>query len=102
MIPAVQNNPTVIAENGSHVMQHASSVTPEAVALFTVDDVARQLKLSRSKIYGLIAQGKLPVHRLPAIRVSQQDLHEFLAGCRSHRSQPSDSKVLPVRLKHLR
>ncbi len=82
--------------------EDAPTETPETPALFKVDDVARLLNVSRSKIYGLIARGDLTVHRLPAIRVSQEDLGEFLAGCRSHRSRPSEPRPSTIKLKHLR
>ena len=82
--------------------QEASTRIAGAVGLFTVDEVARQLNVSRSKIYGLIARGDLTVHRLPAIRVSQDDIQEFLAGCRSQRSRPNGPRPSMVQLKHLR
>lgn len=68
----------------------------------SVVDVARQLNLSRSKIYGLIARGELTVHRLPAIRVSQEDLSEFLTTCRSQKSPRSGRRPVMIKLKHLR
>jgi excisionase family DNA binding protein len=83
-------------------IEDAPTETPETPALFTVDDVARQLNVSRSKIYGLIARGDLTVHRLPAIRVSQEDLSQLLANTRSQRSRPTNRGPSTIRLKHLR
>jgi excisionase family DNA binding protein len=101
MASPVQNNPIGIAENGAHASPHVSSVTSESLTLLTVDDVARQLNVSRSKIYGLIARGDLTVHRLPAIRVSHEQIREFLDGCQS-RSGPSNPSPSTIRLKHLK
>ncbi len=70
--------------------------------LLTVDEVAGQLNVSRSKIYGLIARGELTVHRLPAIRVSQEDLCEFLASCRRPKSPRNGPGPRMIKLKHLR
>ena len=45
----------------------------------TVDEVAEQLRLSKSAVYSLIHKGLLPVFRFGgAIRVSQQQLDEFI------------------------
>jgi excisionase family DNA binding protein len=82
--------------------ENASTENAETTALLTVADVARHLNVSRSKIYGLIANGSLPVHRLPAIRISQDDLSEFLDDRRSRRSQPEVTRPTTIRLKHLR
>lgn len=81
--------------------EDAPAERPGAIALYTVDEVAQQLRVSRSKIYGLIARGKLNVHRLPAIRVSQQDIQEFLEGSRSQ-YRPAVFRSATIRLKHLR
>jgi excisionase family DNA binding protein len=80
----------------------STEAVESAPPLLTVGDVARQLNVSRSKIYQLIARGNLPVHRLPAIRVSSQDLQEFLADSRSRQSPLPASRPATIRLKHLR
>lgn len=74
---------------------------PAFAMLLTVPEVASALRLSPSKIYQLIARGDLPAHRLPAIRISQQDLQEFLAN-RRRCSVPRSANSPMVRLKHLR
>lgn len=79
----------------------ASIEQAKTTVLFTVDEVAQQLRVSRSKIYGLIAQGKLSVHRLPAIRISQANIRELLDSSRSgYRS--AIPRPTTTRLKHLR
>jgi excisionase family DNA binding protein len=82
-------------------IEDAPTETADAVNLMTVADIARQLNVSRSKIYGLIAGGSLQVHRLPAIRVSQDDLHEFLGACRTQ-PRSTEPRAGTIRLKHLR
>ena len=72
--------------------------------MLTVEAVAKQLKVSRSKVYALIQAGKLAAHRLPAIRVANQDLAEFLGTCRTD-SPPIESiwmQPRQIKLKHLR
>lgn len=76
----------------------------EPATLLTVDEVASQLRLSRSKVYILIQSGKLTAYRMPAIRVSHQDLREFLDNCRTEscRDEPRWRGVPQIKLKHLR
>jgi len=52
--------------------------------LFTVRDVARQLRLSTATVYGLCETGALPhIRVINSIRVSPADLEAFLAARRS-------------------
>ena len=45
----------------------------------TVEEVAAQLRLSKSAVYSLIHKGLLPVFRFGgAIRISRQQLDEFI------------------------
>jgi len=70
------------------------------MTLYTVAEVAAVLKLSRSKVYEMIAQGKLPVYRIEgAVRVSEDDLLEYLRGCHEVRQKPARKQAL--RLKYL-
>lgn len=75
--------------------------TANVAPMLRVEDVAKQLRLSRSKIYTLIDSGKLVAHRLPAIRVAEQDLNDFLAGCRDGTRAP-EPPIRSIKLKHLR
>lgn len=87
--------------NASRHVEQDSPASAEQIILRTVDAVAKQLSVSRSKVYALIDSGKLAAHRLPAIRVSDDQIQEFLDGCRS---QPPSSlpRTQTIKLKHLR
>ena len=69
--------------------------------MLTVADVALRLKVSESKVRQLIECGKLVVHRLPAIRISEEDLAEYLDACRCVPVQQERRASLP-KLKHLK
>jgi excisionase family DNA binding protein len=75
-----------------------------APVLLTVDEVAARLRISRTKVYELIQSGALSAYRLPAIRIANQDLEQFLANCRTEPRQdhPTWQRLKPVKLKHLR
>jgi excisionase family DNA binding protein len=78
--------------------------------MLNVRDVARELSVSATCVYQLIAAGKLACHRIGvgrgAIRVSEKDLAEFVESCRR------DTKAMPTvqagrrirrpKFKHLR
>lgn len=73
-------------------------------ALLTVREVAQMLRVSTNCVYDLVAKGKLCCYRVGvgrgAIRVRQEDVSAYLAGCRR---EPSDeAPAMPRRrLKHL-
>lgn len=75
--------------------------------LLTVKDVAARLNVSLSCVYQLVEAGRLPHHRIGlgrgAIRCSESDLSEYLAGNRES-SQVSESARPPARtkLKHIK
>jgi len=73
--------------------------------LLTVQDVAGILKVSKSLVYGLIASGKIPCHRIGngrgAIRLRRDDLEQFINDCRVEQD-PAPAPVPRPRLKHLR
>jgi len=78
--------------------------------MLTVKQVAESLSVSATCVYQLIAQGKLACHRIGigrgAIRVSREDLTEFVNGCRreERREEPLSlpSTGRQSRFKHLR
>ena len=54
---------------------------------YTPSEVAEILRTSRSHIYDLIQAGAIAVHRISrgkrgAVRISEDDLREYLAACR--------------------
>jgi excisionase family DNA binding protein len=73
--------------------------------MLTVQDIAQQLRVSSSLVYGLISAGKIPCHRIGrgrgAIRVRRDDLDRFLDGCRVEKELP-DRRLPKPRLKHLK
>lgn len=77
--------------------------------MFTVNQVAERLQISRQSVYVLIQRGQLAAHRFGAgrgtIRVSEADLDSFIYACRAEPSTPLP-KVQPMRpptkLKHIR
>lgn len=87
--------------NSNHRLEEAAAPAETPALLHTVENVARLLSVSRSKVYALIEGGRLPAHRLPAIRVSQDDLNGFLDGCRTTSRAPVP-KTQTIKLKHLR
>ncbi len=72
-------------------------------------DVARALNVSRSLVYELVEKGRLPHHRVGvgrgAIRISENDVAEFLRSCRSDTREVNGKSVKrsPRRkLRHLK
>lgn len=78
--------------------------------MLTVQDVARELTVSATCVYQLIASGKLPCHRIGigrgAIRVSEPDLAAFLDACRASANEAPVRKPRTSgaagRLRHLK
>lgn len=72
--------------------------------MLRVSDVAKQLNIRVQTVYSMIEAGVLPAHRFGAkrgaIRVSEQDLAEYVASCRSARERNPVRKQRP-RLKHI-
>jgi excisionase family DNA binding protein len=85
----------------SPTLEHEPLDSAQDALLLTVNDVARRLRVSRSKVYALIESGRLAAHRLPAIRVTQIDLDHFLNGCR-HSPRSEEPAIRTVKLRHLR
>lgn len=49
--------------------------------LLTADDIAARLKLSRAKVYTMLASGELPVVRIgKAVRVAEPQFEAWLAN----------------------
>lgn len=74
--------------------------------LFTVKEVASRLKMSESLVYQLVEQGRLACHRVGQgrgrIRISEEDLAEYLAGCRQESGIRVHRPRARPRLKHLK
>jgi excisionase family DNA binding protein len=74
--------------------------------MLNVREVAERLRVSATCVYQLIEQGKLACHRIGigrgAIRVSAEDLEEFIDGCREKRNAGARVPPQSIRLKHLK
>jgi excisionase family DNA binding protein len=75
-------------------------VEPSYGKMLTIADVALRLQVSESKIRRAIDRGELAVYRLPALRISEDDLAAYLEGKRSR--PPVAKRPPPARLKHLK
>lgn len=72
--------------------------------LLKVPEVAQHLNCSVSTVYNLIESGQLPHHRCPGVRVSEEQITEYLNRTKRGQSTertPVISGVRP-RLKHIR
>jgi len=70
-----------------------------------VKQVAERLSLSESKVYELVEQGKLGHHRMDgAIRVSEEQIAEYLDETRREPAAPRERKTTGSRpkLTHVR
>jgi excisionase family DNA binding protein len=74
--------------------------------MLTIKEVADRLRVSRTCVYQLVERGKLACHRIGlgrgAIRISVDDLAEFIEKCRDYREEGASVRPNPVRLKHLK
>lgn len=73
--------------------------------LLKVSEVAKRLNLSASKVYQLIERNQLPHYRLDgAIRVSEEQLADYLESAKRERleQRPQKSRPARPRLKHVR
>lgn len=72
--------------------------------MLRVSQVASRLNLSASKVYQLIDAGKIPHYRLDgSIRVTEDQLTEYLDAVRQGRSEPNPPrpKLPRPRLRHI-
>lgn len=68
--------------------------------MMTVNEVAERLNVSPGLIYKLIASGELVPYRIAgAIRISEEELTEYLENCRGGRT---DTLAPPRQRKHLK
>jgi excisionase family DNA binding protein len=60
---------------------------------YTVEEIARHLKVSRSNVYKLVESGRLPAHRIGSgrgcIRVAKGDLDAYLESVREAPEVPA-------------
>lgn len=90
---------------------HQEDLQPiEVPTLFTVAQAAELMQISNSLLYALIEKRKIRHHRLGvghgAIRISQQDIHEFLdsttVGIRRKSVVEKKTKSRSQNVRHLR
>ena len=69
--------------------------------MYTVNQIADMLQISRQCVYALIDSGKLICHRFGngrgTLRISKDDLEDYLSRCRSAVNSPA----APAKLRHL-
>jgi excisionase family DNA binding protein len=70
-----------------------------------VRDVAKRLEISNATVYAMIATGKLQCHRIGlgrgVIRISEEQLQEYLAGSQPKANSQPSAAPRRVSLKHL-
>lgn len=76
---------------------------PWRTKLHTVAEAAGILNCSESTVYDLIAKGRLGSHRCPGLRISNQQIEEFLEATKQQPVARSERKasVARIRLKHV-
>ena len=74
------------------------------MSLFKVQEVAQRLNCSVSTVYSLIESGRLPHHRCPGVRVSEEQITAYLNETKREQLEPASTKPkLPrTHLKHIR
>ena len=70
--------------------------------MLKVSQVAERLNCSVGTVYQLVESKRLPHYRCPGIRVSEEQLVEYLESCRTEVAQRFAPKPQRVRLKHIR
>lgn len=71
--------------------------------MFTLKAAAARLALSKSKLYQMVEKMEIGHHRMGgAIRISEEQILEYLEKTRREPSQPRERKSRPHHLKHLR
>jgi excisionase family DNA binding protein len=71
-----------------------------------VKEVAERLEVSADTVYALVSAGKLRCNRIGVgrgtIRVTEEQLAEFLAGTESRPPAPPKASTPKLKLRHLR
>lgn len=72
--------------------------------MYRVASVAKRLECSVATVYSLIEKGKLGHYRCPGVRVSEEQIAEYLAATKQERREPEPSRSKPPRpkLRHVR
>ena len=70
--------------------------------MLKVSQVAERLNCSIGTVYQLVESKRLPHFRCPGIRVSEEQLVEYLASCRNEVAQRFAPKPQRVRFEHYR
>ena len=74
------------------------------MSLFKVQQVAQRLNCSVSTVYSLIESGRLPHHRCPGVRVSEEQINSYLneSKCEQPERSSPQPRLPRVQLKHIR
>lgn len=77
---------------------------PWRIKLYTVAETAEILKCSESSVYDMIAKKEIGSHRCRGIKVSDEQIAEYLEETKRERREPESRKPKPRRpqLRHVR
>ena len=71
--------------------------------MFTVNEIATKLKISRSSVYNAIETGDLPHHRFGAgrgtIRISEEQLQQYLERTRVEEQSSTRDRLCDVQYR---
>lgn len=70
---------------------------PWKIRMHSVAETAEILRCSESTVYNLIETGKLAHHRCPGIRISQDQIADYLEETKRERREPQPRKSQPHR-----
>lgn len=70
--------------------------------MLKVSQVAERLNCSVGTVYQLVESKRLPHFRCPGIRVSEEQIAEYLESCRNEVAQRFACKPQRVRFEHFR
>ncbi len=70
--------------------------------MMRVSQVAERLNCSIATVYHLVESKRLAHYRCPGVRVSEEQLAEYLESCRIGTTQPTPQRRQPLQLKHIR
>lgn len=71
-------------------------------AMLKITQVAERLNCSVSTVYQLVESKRLPHYRCPGIRISEEQLTEYLESCQEEVAPQRIVRRQPLRLKHIR
>lgn len=80
----------------------APAVSAPIGAMLKINQVAQRLNCSVRTVYQLIESKRLPHYRCPGIRISEDQLNEYLSSCRCDIASQFVRPLPRVQFKHRR